>query len=602
MIYDITGKGVDIIDTDSVSDEVEVIKISKNKISKVPHKLSSKLRHVDQVFMNNNLFCSISFLKMFRCLSLLDISDNPLTLSSLFSIRNCVIGKLFVNLDFQNSPNYKPIILTAILPKVWIINNVFITDYQRKLSKEYESSKRYQAVTHEFRASMKVDDSSDMCVETSFMSPKSQNYFSLVNKPQFQRIHFLSDSFKYVLPFEGYSDIFYVVLGILSSMWLNEGVSLIPEVFCSSWGMCRSEIMMFSEYELLLLLYKIDCNFPHDESYESELYLSLNIQKYIRTGKPPLPGSTPRLIITSFLSRAASQLFKTLKSKNDVTLYINYREKFGLRTFSNNIEEVYSEFIIPIYADMRDLPDSDNIFLIRNPITNENIQSVPIALKNGKVVIKDHDIILQAPISSFFWDGRGVWKESSIKKKIPKTPKSPPPVLSPRTFITSEDPVIENHMKTISPVLPPLTSRIAPASRSTYINMTRNVFKESKFIDRSPRQHVSFRGIADPPFPPRKPPKKIVQNKLTYIDQVINVVPANEVADGIFLRKFLVKITNQLTNKSTFQWIDEDDIPEDDIQNLLVMYRNSIERKSKKSQNKIYSFSNFQLCPSEFVA
>ena len=91
----------------------------------------------------------------------------------------------------------------------------------------------------------------------------------------------------------------------------------------------------------------------------------------------------------------------------------------------------------------------------------------------------------------------------------------------------------------------------------------------------------SFRGIVDPKLPQRHTIPRVAPTRRTnqVVEGVVNITLGQEIAYGKRLRKFHVRIRNELTKRLSYVWINEDEIPPDDVKRLCELYKAHIESK-----------------------
>ena len=60
---------------------------------------------------------------------------------------------------------------------------------------------------------------------------------------------------------------------------------------------------------------------------------------------------------------------------------------------------------------------------------------------------------------------------------------------------------------------------------------------------------------------------------------MINVTLGHEVGFGRRIRKFHVRVLNTQTNKRSYIWLNEDEIPNEDSRRLIDLYKKQIQSK-----------------------
>jgi hypothetical protein len=63
------------------------------------------------------------------------------------------------------------------------------------------------------------------------------------------------------------------------------------------------------------------------------------------------------------------------------------------------------------------------------------------------------------------------------------------------------------------------------------------------------------------------------------IEAVVNVAFGIEIGNGRRLRKFHVRLMNQITNQSRYTWVDEDAVTTADAEMLAVLFKRHVESK-----------------------
>ena len=609
--YDVRGQNIKEIFIDDTKEDVEVLQLSNNKIESFPHDFFLKRKIVFQIDCSRNMLRNISPLQHIQCLSVLDLRFNSLKLSDLYYLRFCTIGdlKLYGN-SFQNDPNYRPLMIPAIIKNAWIIDGVFVTDHIRKMAKELRESKTFYLEVRPRRLLTNGDEMTvaekkifDFCSDIDynsppdkvFLSPRGVGLVSFVEKPQTERLRFLGQSFEFNLKPGTFIDYFSITLGILCEQWFGESVSTIPRYMSRAyWYNVQSEISGIQNWMQLIVLQKIRDVIEPRNDCEKDLWESLMLNRFLATGKPPLPGSTSRLLLTAFFARAIAQSDVTVSDYDDLRIYFKYRRTCGFTSKEDGLEAIHDEILSPFIVQTDSVPNVGDKISIAHPLTGEWSEGEAIAIRNGRIFIRVEDIIVQMPVGALFWDGRGIWKENAKNGSLQSIDASKKKKSNIYTFLTQSEADEEVAVKPKDELVeartafepPPLISlNIAPENSTTFLQKGRESLKRSKFIDRSVKKSVTFRGIVDPPFAStrpksaRRPPAKTSVHQV--VDNVVNVVQGKEVSDGKFLKKYQVKMVNQLTKKAKYVWINEEDVSPYDVAKLDEMYQSNFNDKMK---------------------
>ena len=484
-----------------------------------------------------------------------------------------------------------------------------------------------------------------------FNPPLGETAYRTDHKSQIEKIKFLSTSFlfNFKLPDGEFSDYFGLALGILSVLWVDGTVDSIPRLLCRAyWFNLSEDIIKMKNWELLVVLYLICTKIQKylgTFSIQNDTWKSLNIEKYVTTGKIPLVGSTPRMILAAFMSRAiaitecpASESFS-----NDLRAYFKYRKTCGLVQLDQTIKSVYLELVAPFYhpKNIQAPMKNDRINCI-HPLTGEWVTSTIKYVKNGRIFIFLDDVISQIPSSSVFWDSRGIWREDAKKEvKVPDDKFRNNSYRRKNTFITAshrytnpqedeiqvddkvdkQDNLNNNHqsdsnnindtntndedddldldLSNIERLINPISFVPKPPQSARAGNFNRRPYEPSApEIIQAPPLHYdesklmpgwrTFRGIVDPP---RTRSKRINRvhvglGPTQSIQDVVNIVKGNEYTNGKRVKRFNVKIYNVLTKKNKFAWITEDEISKKDVRKLNEIYQRHTTNKLKQSEQK----------------
>lgn len=575
--FDFRGHSPQDISESDIPEDAERVILANNQIETLPINFFSRKKQITEIDLSRNKLISTEYVQVFRCLNVLDLRFNNLKVEDLYHLRFTTIChlKLYGN-PFQSDPDYNPLIVPAIVSKAWIIDGTFVSDYIRKMASDLRTSKSFYEIVRPVKyneknlektvAEKKIFDSVsnidfNLQPQRQFMQSAMTPLFATTDLPQTERLRYLYERNEISLPEGKFTDYFGLVLGLLCYQWLGEPIEIIPSFLCSDyWKNVSSYVNECENWEHLLIIMKIMNIIQFNQKFEQDLFESLQIKRYLASGKPPLPGSTPRLVLTSFIARSVSLGLAQISQLDDLKIYFKFRKNCGFTANETDLESIHKEFFAQFELPSGPIPFEGDKVSVAHPLTGEWVEGVAISVNGGRIFVQLGDIIIQMPVLSVFWDGRGLWKEGLINRaKI--TDDQRPTEISHNTF-----------------EVPPLkATKVAPSNRTAYLNIGREAMRTSKFIDRSIKANVTFRGIVDPPFHrPKTSRKKAVISQTQVVDGVVNIVKGSQISDGRYLRRFLVRFINELTKKTSYVWINEEDIQECDVEKLIDLYRKHI--------------------------
>jgi hypothetical protein len=107
------------------------------------------------------------------------------------------------------------------------------------------------------------------------------------------------------------------------------------------------------------------------------------------------------------------------------------------------------------------------------------------------------------------------------------------------------------------------------------------MMNSSRFIDRTVPPESEFRGIADPKRPTRTPFRRPppTRKPTQIVKAVTNVCAGAEAGPNRWVRRFHVKVQNITSKRCSYVWLNEDEIPPEDVARLVDLYRAHIESK-----------------------
>lgn len=662
-VFDARNQNLSTLSSKDVPNNIEEFLVSHNNLTTLDFDFFFKKFFVSTIDLSYNQFNSLSFLRCFRCISFLDISNNFLDIDDLFDIRNCVILRLVLNNNnFEGAMNNDPLLVPTIVSHAWVINGDFITDQQRQLFRNYESTLEYGnsiLTSGRFRSTKPTYLSTaqagkfyisnhDYTNEKGIQfSPSSCAPALMVDEStQYERIQYLSQLQQFELREGDFQDYFGLALGLLSKLWIDEKVQLIPRSLCRAYFFNISEdIIKMENWELTVLLLRISDRITASNEVEEEIWESLGVDKYLHDGALPLIGSTARLILSAFIARAivTTDDGPSDASTNDLRVYFKYRKSCGFTKLETSIESVYMETVAPFYTPngYNQAEKNDKIEYV-HPLTNEWSISAINKIKNGRIFIlaENQTLVVQIPVSSIFWDGRGVWREMARRGGAGSNYSYSPEKKKAKMFITAADMTQSNEINYEPPIpnyyidnsnndeidnntqnneipipeanFEPIIEKIPiqsgnypfDASLSGRSFNAKNSILRSTTVFAQPPVSVDekkmmpgwrkFRGIVDPPSPKsQRSNRRSIKFSLPYggkIKDVINVIKDQEYVNGKQMKKFNVKIYNELTKKTKYIWIAESEISKEDANQLNEMYNSHVANKMKTVPSSITAF------------
>jgi hypothetical protein len=418
-----------------------------------------------------------------------------------------------------------------------------------------------------------------------FVHPYGPEIKLLTKRPQLERLEYLRGrGIGFPIPPGGFVDYFGFSLAILARHWFKIPVSGVLKVVSPGyWSEISSGVEKLEQWEELVSLLELSGRMePHGDVYE-KLWQNVPVKKYLQTGMPPLVGTPSRLLICAALFR--SDLPKEqLETIPDMRIYLKLR---SFCDFSPEASLVifYNEIWGELPTEARRFPKASDVLAIRHPMTNLWVNATVSEVASGRVTAKVDDVtFVQLPMSAVFWDGRCVWREMRTRSDDPR----PPSGRGRSSFLTIGETFLAASGASESPIplaipLPPNASKhIMPTDPQFLLKSSREKMRTCPFMSPTPRRPATaFRGIADPVPPPPHVFKRGAPTRrpTQMVAGVANVAFGREIAPGRKIRKFHVKVRSMLSEKVSYVWINEDDIPNEDVEALVEMYRNHIQAK-----------------------
>lgn len=648
-VVDMSGKELTEITAEQIPFEAETILLNNNKFKTINPEVFHFRPNVWNIDLSYNNLKDLMFIKGYKSLGTLNLSYNDLQLDDLITIAH--IYTLHIRIQSNGMQKYifdKPLILPALLDRVWIIDGVFISDFMKKQAKIFKESIEYgEAIKYSrkeqqtFLLNTGAHQAANFIIAGSsfqfdepgdFMNSKGILIQSNNDLPQINRLKHLSKEFPLHLEKGSFIDYFALALGIVSYMWLEIPIGDVPRLLSRGyWGSVSEEVEKYENYEQMILLLNIALTISPENMIQHELFEGSGILKFLQSGEIPLVGSTSRLILGAILSRSEEDTSVLI----DVKTYQKFRKTCDFAPPSDeiNLEEIHKEVIAPLPKyDLVKLPKKGDTVAVRHPITDKWSQSKIISIKNGRVYTKTEAIsgidqtIVQIPAMKVFYDGHNsVWREA--KPTVDNMNTRSQSELT-QTFVTFVEPprsksrtikqlASTNPMVLIDPLVltdapsqnestecsqepsetgseyeptikkrtvelpPPAIKSVMPKDPQFLLKTAKNMLSTSKFIDRKKSTNDTFRGIGDPVKPSRVAVAKSTPTRQPnqFVQDVVNIIFGPDIGYGKKLRKFHVRVENQLTHRSSYAWIAEDEIPIEDVQRLLDLYRRHIEAR-----------------------
>ena len=608
-VGDFRSKDLETIDTNDISTDVEHLLLSNNKLTELPHRLFVGKHKIWDIDLSKNQLTDVKALQIFKILHLLDLSDNCLEIDEILDLRPIFIFNLVIHGNgFQRFAGDNILYYVALLKRAWAIEGFFVTDYMRKQAKNFKKSmkfsetilaaRRLQIPEHKTCSTAVAAQSFLSGTECKFhepgvyANPHGTELRDLCKKPQIERLIYIwkSEKIRFEFPPSRQIDKLSMICGILAHHWLNVPIAAAARVVSREFWICLdSEIETLQNWEEFVLLLDFSKDVACEDEMTNEIWKTLNVQKYLETGQPPLIGSSARMILCSILFDS-DLTDAELESIPDIKCYDKLMRAIPLKETESLIERVYHEVIEELPYELRRLPQVRDVISVRHPMTDKWVESTITHIGNGRVFTRiGNNIVVHLPMTALFWDGKGKWREMR-----PASDEKPKGTNIAHTFLTLAEAVNSkpDPRRYAVPLSVTGTSKrnITPVDRKFFLKTSQNMMNASPFVEqKKPKRKLtekekgypSFRGIMDPVRPktsvhrvttPSRRPTQIIQG-------VINIVLGDEIAPGRYLRKFHVKVQNVNSKRISYAWIHEDEIPEEDVRRLVDMYKRLIESK-----------------------
>lgn len=622
-VLDLSEKDLTEIKPEEIPADVKKINLQDNKIKHLPSDIFLNCLKLTALNLKNNVISNLEFLECFKALINLDLRNNKIEVDDILAIKHIYI--LFFNSTnngFNDKMKIHPLTFVNILPRVWIFDGTFISDYIRKNAAKFRNTLAFSDTVLNARREKPTECATMTSAQqvSNFLAGSKCNFGEpgifittqgsqiqqLHDHPQIERIQYLAKNYPIELQIGTCKDYLSIALGILCKQWLNLPLSYIPRLIARQyWGAVCQNISNLEEWQLWIVLLKISELIKPETAVEQEIWAALHVNEYLQTGKPPKVGSIPRLILASFLYRCidSDDGFKN----DDLTLYEVFRTHCGFSSLDESLEEIHSEILGTMSTEARQVPKKGETIAVTHPLKNKWMNAKVNRCYNGRAEVILPECVFIIPISALFWDGRGVWREAKSRSvKLQSRSQNPTVNYTSASgtgsaFIT-ESITQQNEPQQQARTLPPLDRHIPPsilkpakmkvAPSDSSPDLLQTLFKTGSrsptkaasslnTIATTPKIASAFRGIPQPRIQQRMHITRTAPKRKTdkMVTDVVNIVNGGFGTDGRQLRKFHVKMTNQTTKKTDYVWINEDEIPTEDVCKLLDIYADHIKSK-----------------------
>lgn len=645
---DLSHKDLDELNSSDIPNNIEYLNVSYNRIYELNPAFFFTKVHIWWLDLSHNELTTLTFLRCFKTLGFLDVSYNKLEIDDLFDIRDIPIVRINIQgNNFDTLSQTDSYIVPTILSHSWIINDSFITDTDKQFYEKYQetldfgkslltgrrfkspnllhSSVAQAAKNYIFQHQLSTQSIHDV----KFNPPLGYSVLQLDSMPQLDKIQYLASNFAFSIPEGAFIDYFGLTLGILSKLWVKAEINPIPKLLCKHyWLQVNDEISKMENWELFVVIYLIFTKIQTCDQIQTDIWLSVCVEPYLTTGKIPLVGSTPRLILAAFMARAIviAEASPSDEFSDDLRAYFKYRKTCGFLDLNESIESVYKEVVSPFYFQKHVKPMKNDKIELIHPLTGNWVISAIQKVKNGRVFVLLNDIVSQIPCSLIFWDGRGIWRESSKNDKLPEV-KATIKTVRPM-FVTEADKFMPddednlvvsnslnfniNHIDDLQDTEPLINfvernndQEVSFAPKPP--NSARTGRKHRKFSTHtdSPRFEApkieydesklmpgwrTFRGIVNPPLPQSQRSNRAYHGlgPAQSVKDVVNVVPSNEYKNGKKIHRYNIRVHNHLTERNHFIWMTEDELSHRDSKRRNNSYQQKVSDTNIKRKTRVF--------------
>lgn len=419
------------ISKNEIPNKTTYLDLSRNQIEKLDNDFFENCPKLWNVNLSHNKLKTLSFAHDLAAIEVLDISYNNLSFDNLIDIFHIYVIQLKLQGNKFISKINNFLVLPAVLTHAWIINGIFITDYMRKQAKEFSESLsfgeeimklRKDQYTTSKQASIS-NSAHDFLNGTAVKFNEPGTYISRTGllmkeyneKPQINRLNLIMQLNPIELLNGTFTDYLGVSMGILSFFWMQIPVDLIPRTLCGNyWMVIVRQIEKIEQYQLVLLLMKISEVIEPEDEIRKSIWECLGVNYYLQTGEIPKSGSTPRLLLSAFLENSPDApntedriLFNKLRKSAKI-------DPVDVEDINDRLfQQIYNEILAPLPSVACDQPKKGHTIALRHPFYPEKwVNATILSCKNGRVYSRLEHFIVQLPILSVYWDGRGVWREA----------------------------------------------------------------------------------------------------------------------------------------------------------------------------------------------
>jgi hypothetical protein len=600
QVCDIRLHDLSVLSPEDIPILTSTLLVSNNQLSTIPPGIFTSYRHIWRIDASYNRLSSLKFLVYFHALHTLDLRDNLLELDELLDIRHIHILHLKLSSNpFERFTSKFPLIIMALLKRAWVIDGQFIPDYSRQLAKKFKNTRQFgETILAARRAQIAClpmagasNSARTFLAGTSckfsdpgtFMNSHGHHMRCLTKSSQIERIRYLRRECRFHPDAVDFLDSLALAMGLLSHLWFSIPISSIVRIVAPGyWSRIGTDVESLENWEVVIVLLDICEQRKSQNAGEMEIWSALGVDKYLQTGAPSLLGHISRMILCGALFHSESA--KKYAKLCDMKIFTKFRNACHFPDHAFSLENLHSELLAELQTEARKVPELGDILALRHPITDIWVNSRVCQVRRGRVTARlESDILVHFPMSSLFWDGRGVWREMKCRGGPPKrTPSG-----MRETFLTIAETAREEERPDpvrLAVPLPPSAVRqrnVLPSDPSYMLSKSREMMNSSRFIDRTVPPESEFRGIADPKRPTRTPFRRPppTRKPTQIVKAVTNVCAGAEAGPNRWVRRFQVKVQNMTSKRCSYVWLNEDEIPPEDVARLVELYRAHIESK-----------------------
>jgi hypothetical protein len=205
-----------------------------------------------EIDVSHNQLTTLSFLRCFRALGRVDISSNSLAVDDLLDLRRTVIIRISLSDNpFDDVCSQFPLFVPTILSHAWVINDWFVTDAERAVQRDYESSLEFGSIliaSRKHRGPTPIhlspaqagklimrDHDFELDRGVEFTPARGDLVRKIDAQTQFDRLSYLTLVFPFPLPDGAFQDYLGVGVGLLGKLWIDEPLDTIPHFVCPAY-------------------------------------------------------------------------------------------------------------------------------------------------------------------------------------------------------------------------------------------------------------------------------------------------------------------------------------------------------------------------------